>query len=171
MKKFGKGLKFFSVGVGMIVLAFFADSFSTLSFGHDALAYDLNPLIRGLSLFGYIVWSVIRMVIALGLLYFFWPGELREREWLTGCKPWAFILMPFPYRITKEYIITSVVLVIGPLKLVAACYNFLLYLTDMIVIDAIYILVTGIVLGFWIGNLIIFQYQNAYIRHKKDSLK
>ncbi|MFQ5847979.1 MAG: hypothetical protein ACE5IQ_09985 [Candidatus Methylomirabilales bacterium] len=147
--------KSFMVSVKILILAFLADTASTLAAGPDMLAYDLNPMVHRLSVDGYVAWSVIRLMIAVSLLTLYWPGLLVIREWIAQRGRWIALILPFSYRAVGSYIVAALIIAIGPLKLVAACSNLVLLTTGRRLLQEEITIGLGILLGLLTANILL----------------
>ena len=147
--------KSFMVSVGILTLAFIADTTSTLVAGPDMLVNDLNPMVRHLSTNGYIAWSVIRLLIGVTLLTLYWPGLLVMHEWIARHGRWIALLLPFSYRAVRTYIVAALIIAIGPLKLAAACSNLVLLTTGHRLLQEEITIGLGILLGLLTANMLL----------------
>ena len=143
------------VSLGILALAFLADTASTLAAGPDMRAYDLNPMVRLLSTNGYIAWSVIRLLVAGVLLALYWPGLLLMREWIRRRGRWIALILPFSYRQIRGYVVATLIIAIGPLKLVAAGSNLFLLNTGHRLLPEDLTIGVGILLGLLTANVIL----------------
>ncbi len=147
--------KSFMVSLGILAVAFLADTASTLAAGPDMRAYDLNPMVRHLSTNGYIAWSVVRLLTAGVLLALYWPGLLVMREWVARRRRWIALILPFPYQEVRTYILAALIIAIGPLKLVAAGSNLFLLNTGHRLLPEDLTIGLGILVGLLTANVIL----------------
>lgn len=150
-----KNSKPFIVALVIVILGFATDTVSTLACGPEMRAYDLNPLIRHLSTKGYITWSIIRLALASVLLALGWPNRLLMREWVSRRGTWLALLVPFSYQATRTYFIAVLVMVIGPLKLMAGCSNLFLLSAGHSLLKTEVAMVVGILVGIFLANVIL----------------
>lgn len=142
----------YRLAVGILCLGFLLDTASTLAAGTEMLVFDLNPLVRDLHSGGYTVWSLLRLVVALGLLTACWPSSLTMRNGVRRWHRLAAILLPFSYRNAKAYAIPFAVTAIGPLKAVSAAANFYLLCTGHLLTSSIATMGLGILAGILTSN-------------------
>jgi hypothetical protein len=72
--------------LAFVVFSFTADTVTTAVGGEEALAYDINPLVSGLGVYGYYLFSVVRLAAACVLLVIFRPDKPVERKlWRILC--------------------------------------------------------------------------------------
>lgn len=159
--------KSFIVSVGILTLAFVADTASTLAAGPDMLAHDLNPIVQHLSTKGYVVWSVIRLLIAVVFLTLYWPGLLVMRDWIARRRRWIALIVPFSYRAVRTYIVAAVIIAIGPLKLVAACSNLFLLSTGHRLWQEEITIGAGILLGLLTANIVLLWHHVLLSRSER----
>jgi hypothetical protein len=107
--------------VAALLVAFLADTASTLSAGADGWMLDRNPMVRALSERGYIFFSLGRAAVAVAFLSWFWPPGLVPRKDSTT----YLLMVPFGYRSPSRYFGAALILVAIPLKLAAFCNNLL----------------------------------------------
>lgn len=159
--------KSFMVSLGILAVAFLADTASTLTAGPDMRVYDLNPMVRHLSTNGYIAWSVIRLLIAGVLLALYWPGLLVMREWIARRGRWIALILPFSYREVRRYILAALIIAIGPLKLVAAGSNLFLLNTGHRLLPEDLTIGVGILVGFLTTNIILL-WHHLHVRQSEE---
>jgi hypothetical protein len=154
----------FAVSAGLLILAFLADTASTAACGLERMAFDLNPVVRRLSLTGYLAWSAVRLAVALALLTLFWPARLT----LCGCVrrrgPWLAIFLPFSYRKPRTYVVAALCCVVGPLKLAAACSNLFLLATDQGFLPREILIGVGLLVGVLTSNALLLWHSSLLSR-------
>ena len=116
----------FAVALGVLVLAFLADTATTLAAGPEGRVNDANPWVRNLSAAGYLAASAFRLAAAAAIMVLFWPRRLQMRAWVARRGPWLAVVVPFSFRSSREYLLSCLVCMVGPLKLAAAVSNALL---------------------------------------------
>ena len=145
------------VALALLIVAFAADTATTLAGGAPMRARDLNPLIRGLSRQGYLLWSAARLAVAAALLVLAWPRHLELRGWIARRGRWAALLIPFAYERPLTYMLPWLLIAVGPLKLAAATANLYLLQMGAPVAGSALIVSAGVVLGMGAGNLVLFR--------------
>ena len=134
--------------VSLLVAAFAADTFTTLAAGAAARLDDVNPLVRDASPAGYVLFSVLRLCAALALLLWFWPIRL-DRTVRSRLLPFV---LPFTYAHRLSYFGAALILVIPPVKLLAAASNLFLIHAGHPLFSRWSLAVSGVVAGVLLSN-------------------
>ena len=174
--KIGYGLKTidsriskgFWVAFLLLITVFVADTWTTFSAGVEARLADLNPFIRGISPTIYILSAVVRGIIAILLLVWFWPGKLIYR--FSENLIWAFLL-PFAYRETLKYFGASLVLIIIPIKAIAAWNNLQVLIGQKPILNHSLAIILGLLFGVFFSNLMLYFQYRSFLKNdgKKTS--
>ena len=163
LRKIGSRVsKAFWVALMLLLVAFVADTWTTFSAGVEARLDDLNPLIRDISPTIYILSVIVRAAIAVLVLVWFWPGKLRYR--FSDRQTWA-LLLPFAYRETRKYFGASLVLIIIPVKAIAAWNNLQILTGHRPILKASLALALGLALGVIFSNLLLYFHYRSYSKN------
>lgn len=159
--------KGFLVAFLLLIAVFTADTWTTFSAGIEVRLDDLNPLIRNISPTIYILSAIVRGVISAFLLIWFWPGKLVYR--FSDSQIWALIL-PFAYRETLQYFGASLVLIIIPIKAIAAWNNLQVLSGQVPALKPSLTIISGLFLGVFFSNLMLYiQYRSCLKNDGKNS--
>ena len=161
LRKIGSRVsKAFWVALILLLAVFVADTWTTFSAGVEARIDDLNPLIRDISPTIYILSAITRAAIAVFVLVWFWPGKLRYR--FSDRHIWA-LLLPFAYREIRKYFGASLVLIIIPVKALAAWNNLQVLTGQEPTFKTSLTIVLGLAFGVVFSNLLL------YFHYRSDS--
>jgi hypothetical protein len=145
--------KAFWVALLLLLTAFVADTWTTFSAGIEARIDDLNPLIRGMSPAVYILSAIARGAITVLVLVWFWPGNLSYR--FSGRHIWA-LLLPFSYREIGRYFGATLVLIVIPVRALAAWNNLQILTGQKPIFKASLTIVLGFAFGVVFSNLLLY---------------
>ena len=137
----------------LLVLAYAADTITTLEAGNKIWQEDINPLIRNLTPTGYCISAVLRGLFAVVVLIWFWPSTLQVRN---AKHSWLALLVPFSYKNPVNYFGAVLIMIATPVKALAALNNFYLNRGIMLSLSPLVLILLGLLSGILYSNILFY---------------